>query len=179
MTRGTRIAGLALAGAFALAACSETPTPTPTQSSSTPVPTSTMTSVTPSPTPTEDPKVAAGKALIAKYFETYNAAVKSGDTAEHRKTFTNDCGLCLSSAQTIDQIAAKGNRIEGGAFSVSDISVVDPKHLSIQARLQQASAKIQNSSGKVLQRYPATKASYSVFQFETVGGVLKINRIVA
>lgn len=177
MTRGTRLVGLALAGAFALAACSETPTPIPTQSSSTPVPTSTTTSATPNPTPTEDPKVAAGKALVVKYFETYNASLRSLDTSAYRATFADSCARCLSSAAKIDGARKARQQVDGGGYEYDHFSVMQTNPLIVQVRVSQAAVTLRSSTGDVVKRFPGTAPSFVILHVRPISGALKITEI--
>lgn len=111
------------------------------------------------------------------YIKTYNAALKSGDTREHRRTFDKSCAACLQGAQTIEQVYDQGSRIEGGGYTMDDIQVMTGSPFRMQARFRQAAAKILNGSGKLVKSYPATAPSYSIFKMTERSGSLVITEI--
>lgn len=151
--------------------------PIPTQSSSTPVPTST-TSVTPSPTPTEDAKVAAGRAAVTRYFTEYNKAIKSGDTSTLRDTFSKSCSICLTGASRIDADNAAGHIIDGGAYKVGPVDLLDPNTLAYQATVSQAAVTIRDKDGKALNSYDATGSAKLIFRVAAKSGDYVLAEIV-
>ena len=86
------------------------------------------TAVTPtSSTPTGDPTARAAAAAIAavqRWKDAFNSSIRARSSAEYRTTFTNECSICRNDAKVTDAIYKKGERIVGGSFHVSELSVV-------------------------------------------------------
>jgi len=86
------------------------------------------TAVTPtSSTPTGDPSDIAAAAAIAavqKLYAELNASLRSGITEAYRQAFTRQCSVCLGTANSIDRIHERRQRIVGGRFYVSKLVVV-------------------------------------------------------
>lgn len=182
MRQGARSLACRLVGAVAcclLAGCTGASGPPP---SATTHPGTAPTSSTPSPSATQDSGQAA-IAAVQRMFDAYNAMLKSGSSKAYRATFTAGCGICLKDAQTVDDIYAKGNRIDGGVYQLANLKVTghfSPRLVTVQGEVSGKPATIRHGN-RVVDHFPGfsrTPVGWSVSMTRAVwlvsrGTVLK------
>ncbi|PRA03015.1 hypothetical protein CQ019_11135 [Arthrobacter sp. MYb229] len=162
------VVALAMVGALALSGCDSASSDTEAQSSAelSKQPTSESSTIpadhleSPPAQPAKPVKPAAlaentdkGLGAAANYWvELRNYAVATGDTEPFREFSAQDCILCEKLAVQVDDAYASGGRIEGGEFSVVEVSGVTDQFGEEDGAEQVAMAilKLERAAGEVI-----------------------------
>lgn len=160
-----RCRGSAAAGLLALAltaACSseaEEPQALPSVSPVASASPSAAPAVVPPSAQAETPQGAAAFARF--WFETLNAAARTGDTTELRAISRPDCETCGAFAKSIEDLYRPGGRIEGGVFTVvaAEAPALPPGTSSARVTViyDVSPTKQLGANGEVLRTTPALK----------------------
>ena len=140
------VAGVVVTAGCTTGGGTTTPTTTPVTTSSSP----TSSSAAPTTTTMSDDEAATE--AVRKHYQLFNAALMSLDTAQLRKSFSATCTSCDSDAKVIEQVKAKGGRIETSGIQLSSVTIVDRQgsRLLIQAQVAGSPIVIRDASGKVI-----------------------------
>ncbi|WP_147525028.1 DUF6318 family protein [Cellulomonas timonensis] len=152
-------AAAALAISLGLTACTDEdraplPSPTGTDVVATPTP-------TPTPSPTRSPKPerptamdevsVEGAIAAATYFvELYPYVYNTGDLAEWNALSHPECLTCTGIATKVEEMHGLGQRIEGAAISVADVSGVElipGSSFSVEMQMTQGPTTVKDSAG--------------------------------
>ena len=122
-----------------------------------PTPSETPVSPTPSPTAPTMPAAAAENskagaiAFVRYYIELINHLQRTGDSAPLRQAALPTCKSCKSVIRAAEGIYATGGHVEGGAWSITDITATQPTstlwQVDIKGRL--APSKVLNGPASV------------------------------
>nr|WP_225753148.1 DUF6318 family protein [Actinotalea sp. Marseille-Q4924] len=172
-----------------LAGCtggSAAPEPTPSPPASAPA-----TSPAPTPTaaaePTPEPLTApvrppemsqpdeAGAIAAAEYaLLVAHYAVVSGDLTEWDRLATSDCGFCANIRQSVTDAYGPGGRLEGGAFTLGDGTVVatDPSMNIFAVDIPYANAAVNeyDSAGALVDTEPPGDGIFTLEVIPARGG---------
>lgn len=142
----------------ACVACTTTPSappPSATLTSTTPAGT-VITTPSPATTSAAGPSTASDERLaieaVQRYYAAFNEALVTLKTTEMRKLFQPGCLVCERDVAQIDRMAREGDRITGGATTLSDfVATIRSGDLQgLRATARSASMTIQNRAGKVI-----------------------------
>ena len=176
--RITRRAGRALAVALlgALGACTNSP-PTPVPTAGTPL--STMPSSSPSPSTSSAAPTTSDEQLAIdatrRYYDAFNAAMKTLDTSAWRLTFTQGCRVCKEDAAKVDEAKASGRTFIGGGFTFADPFVTsrpDPKRILVRATTSSPAMQVKDAAGNVVDRSDGGTGPKDFIVYQTPTGWL-------
>jgi hypothetical protein len=169
-------------GAAILASCTQGPTPTPTAASTgtsaAPVTSSTTSSTVATPTvsatsvpPSDDHEAVRA---VQRYYDAFNAALRTLNTVDLRKSFEPGCVICEQDAATIDSTARAGQSQVGGSARVGNISVVHRGEFEtlLSGTLTVDALNVRDAQGRIVEQYPAATIQKSFVVSKSSGSWL-------
>lgn len=89
---------------------------------------------------------------VQRYYAAFNEALVTLKTTEMRKLFQPGCVICEKDVAEIDKMARNGERVIGGATTLSNFVVTlrSGQHLSLRASGYSEAMLIKDATGKVI-----------------------------
>jgi len=159
--RGVLAIGVAIA-VLAFAGCSDEPEPRFGDPTESPSASESTTSAAAEPEPWEEKSKAGAVAFARHWIDVFNEAMLSGSTKEMRAISGPGCKACEGYSDQIDDLYAKGGRLEGDGWVV-DVSSVPPGPITSRAQVSLRITRTKQSvfTGKgAVRKYDATHATY-------------------
>lgn len=95
---------------------------------------------------------------MQRYYTAFNMALTTLKTNEMRKLFQPGCLACERDASQIDRMAINGDRITGGATTLSNFTIQmrSPTHIVVRADARTDAVTVKDSAGRITLDQKAT-----------------------
>ena len=149
--------GVALLGVLA-SGCSDGAEPPTTLPSLTASATPSAAAV-PRPSGIDAPDAIGASAFARYWFDVLNAGFLQRDTSEIRRLSEADCGTCGNFIASIEELRAKSQRLEGGAYvlSVAEAAPTDGAKIIVDLIWDRQASRLVASDGSLVEAGPASK----------------------